>query len=62
VSFKIRDVERGREIVVKSDKDGRFYRRGLQAVEYEIAVEKDGYQPIHDRLKLTAGMDRRFDF
>jgi tetratricopeptide (TPR) repeat protein len=62
VSFKIRDVERGREIEVKSDKSGRFYRRGLQAVEYEISVEKEGYQPIHDRIRLTAGMDRRFDF
>ena len=62
VTFRIRDVERGREIVVKSDKNGRFYRRGLQAVEYEIFVEKLGYQPIHDRIKLTAGMDRRFDF
>ncbi len=62
VTFRIRDVERGREIVVKSDKTGRFYRRGLQVVEYEIAVEKDGFQPIRDRVKLTAGTDRRFDF
>jgi tetratricopeptide (TPR) repeat protein len=62
VSFTIRDVERGREIEVKSDKNGRFYRRGLQAVEYEISVEKEGYQAIHDRIRLTAGMDRRFDF
>ena len=62
VSFRIRDLERGREIVVKSDKNGRFYRRGLPAVEYEIFVEKEGYQPIHDKLKLSAGVDRRFDF
>lgn len=62
VSFRIKDVERGREVVVKSDKNGRFYRRGLPAVEYEIFVEKDGYQPITDRIRLTAGMDRRFDF
>src|SRR5690606_27475670 len=54
--------DRGRETIVKSDENGRFYRRGLQAVEYEIVVEKEGYQPIHDRLKLSAGMDRRFDF
>ncbi|MGC4082481.1 MAG: tetratricopeptide repeat protein [Vicinamibacterales bacterium] len=27
-----------------------------------IAVEKEGFQPIHDRIKLAAGMDRRFDF
>jgi tetratricopeptide (TPR) repeat protein len=62
VSFRITDIERGRETVVKSDKNGRFYRRGLQAVEYEISVEKDGYQSIKDRIRLTAGMDRRFDF
>lgn len=62
VAFRIKDVERGRELVVKSDRNGRFYRRGLPAVEYEIVVEKEGYQPITDRIKLTAGMDRRFDF
>lgn len=62
VAFRIKDVERGREVVVKSDKNGRFYRRGLPAVEYEIVVEKEGYQPLTDRIRLTAGMDRRFDF
>ena len=62
VTIRIRDPERGRDIVVKSDKDGRFYRRGLQAVEYEMVVEKEGYQPINDKVRLTAGTDRRFDF
>jgi tetratricopeptide (TPR) repeat protein len=62
VTFRIKDTERGREVVVKSDKNGRFYRRGLQATEYEIAVEKEGYQPIRDKLRLNAGIDRRFDF
>lgn len=62
VTLKLQDLERGREITLKSDKSGRFYRRGLQAVEYEMSVEKDGYQPIKDRVKLVAGTDRRFDF
>lgn len=62
VSIRIRDTERGREIVIRSDKNGRFYRRGLQALEYEVSVGKDGYQPIQDKIKLSAGMDRRFDF
>ena len=62
VTLKLRDLERGREITLKSDKSGRFYRRGLQAVEYEMSVEKDGYQAIKDRVKLVAGTDRRFDF
>jgi tetratricopeptide (TPR) repeat protein len=61
-SIRIRDTERGREIVVRSDKNGRFYRRGLQALEYEVFVGKDGYQPIQDKIKLSAGMDRRFNF
>jgi tetratricopeptide (TPR) repeat protein len=62
VMLRLRDLERGRETSIKSDNSGRFYRRGLQAVEYEMAVEKDGYQPIKDRVKLVAGSDRRFDF
>jgi tetratricopeptide (TPR) repeat protein len=62
VTFRLKDVGRGRETTIKSDKEGRFYRRGLQAVEYELVVEKEGYQPIRDSIKLTAGTDRRFDF
>jgi tetratricopeptide (TPR) repeat protein len=62
VTFRIKDVGRGRETTIKSDKDGKFYRRGLQAVEYELIVEKEGYQPINDKIKLTAGTDRRLDF
>src|SRR6185369_403289 len=61
VTFRMKDLGRGRETTIKSDKDGKFYRRGLQAVEYELVVEKEGYQPINDRLKLTAGTDRRLD-
>ena len=59
---RLRDLERGREIAIKADKNGRFYRRGLQAVEYEMVVEKPGYQPVNDKAKLVAGTDRRFDF
>jgi tetratricopeptide (TPR) repeat protein len=62
VEVKLRDLERGREFTMKSDRSGRFYRRGLQAVEYEMHVSKEGYQPIQDKVKLTAGTDRRFDF
>lgn len=62
VTFRLKDLERGREVVVRSDKSGKFYRRGLQAVEYDLTVEKEGYQPINDRIKLTAGTDRRLDF
>ena len=62
VTFRIRDTGRGREFTIKSDKSGRFYRRGLPAVEYELTVEKEGYQPIHDKVRLNAGTDPRFSF
>ncbi|MGH9385823.1 MAG: tetratricopeptide repeat protein [Vicinamibacterales bacterium] len=61
-TLRLRDVERGRETTIKSDTNGRFYRRGLQAVDYELIVEKLGYQSIHDRVRLTAGTDRRLEF
>lgn len=61
-TVRLRDLERGRETIFKSDKSGRYYRRGLQAVEYEMVVEKDGYQPVKDKVKLVAGTDRRLDF
>jgi tetratricopeptide (TPR) repeat protein len=61
-TVRLRDLERGRELTLKSDKSGKFYRRGLQAVEYDMVVEKEGYQPIKDKVKLVAGTDRRFDF
>jgi tetratricopeptide (TPR) repeat protein len=62
VAIKLVNVDRGREVVLTTGKDGRFYRRGLQAVEYELAVTKDGYQPVSDKIKLVAGTDRNFDF
>jgi tetratricopeptide (TPR) repeat protein len=63
VTFRLKDLGRGRETAIKSDKDGKFYRRGLQAVDYELVVEKEGYQAINDKIKLSAGENsRRFDF
>jgi tetratricopeptide (TPR) repeat protein len=62
VIFRITDLERGTSYEVKSDKNGRFYRRGLRATQYAIAVEKEGYNSINDKLALNAGVDRRFDF
>jgi tetratricopeptide (TPR) repeat protein len=62
VVFTLTDLTRGRELQIKSDKSGRFYRRGLPAVEYGIKVELAGYQPIEDKVRLNAGIDRRYDF
>lgn len=62
VTIKLVNIDRGREVTLTTGKDGRFYRRGLQAVEYELSVTKDGYQPVTDKIRLVAGTDRDFDF
>jgi len=62
VTIRMRDLERGRETVVKTDKSGRFYRRGMQAVAYEITVDKEGYRAIQDKIDLKAGVEGRFNF
>lgn len=62
VTIRLVNIDRGREVVLTTGKDGRFYRRGLQAVEYEMSVVKDGYQSVSDKVKLVAGTDRNFDF
>lgn len=62
VTIRLRDVERGRETVVKTDKNGRFYRRGMQAVLYEITVSKEGYKDIQDKLNLRTGVENRYNF
>ena len=61
-SIRLRDPDRGTDTVVKSDKSGRFYRRGLRATEYQMVVEKEGYQSIDDKIRLTTGTDRRLEF
>lgn len=62
VTIRLKDVDRGRDFETRTDKRGTFYRRGLPAVEYEFTVEKPGYKPIHDSLKLSAGLEKRYDF
>ncbi len=56
------DSDRGLTVEVKTNGKGMFYRRGLQAVDYEFFVEKPGYNPIHDRLRVNAGLEKRYDF
>lgn len=62
VTIRLANTERGREISLSTDKDGRFYRRGLQAGEYAVKVEHPGFQAIDDKIRLVAGTDRNFDF
>ncbi|MEZ5291332.1 MAG: tetratricopeptide repeat protein [Vicinamibacterales bacterium] len=62
VTIRLVNTERGREVSITTDKDGRFYRRGLQSGEYAVKVDHAGFQPIDDTIRLVAGTDRSFDF
>ena len=62
VTIRLRDLERGTDTTLKSDKAGKFYRRGLRAIEYQMTVEKEGYQPINDKIRLTTASERRLEF
>lgn len=62
VTVRLRDLERGRVIEFETTDEGRFYRRGLRATQYELTVETEDYQPISDKVDLRAGVDNRFGF
>ncbi len=62
VVIRLIDVGRGREVTITTDKDGRFYRRGMQVGGYELKVEHQGYQPVSNTIKIGGGTDSVFDF
>jgi len=62
VTITLNDTGRGRSAQAKTDKSGKFFRRGLQAGNYELVVEKAGYNPIKDSLQVSAGLEKRYDF
>ena len=62
VTIRLVNVDRGREVTITTDKDGRFYRRGLQVGGYELKVEHEGYQPVSNPIKISGGIDSNFDF
>jgi tetratricopeptide (TPR) repeat protein len=62
VTIRLVNVDRGREVALTTDKDGRFYRRGLQVGGYELKVEHAGYQPVRNTVKISGGTDSNFDF
>lgn len=61
-SITLRDDNLGRSFSTKSDKNGRFYKRGIPGSTYQFTVEKEGYKPLQEKLRVAAGVEHRFDF
>jgi len=56
------DPEVGRQIEFKSDKKGKYYRRGIPPAVYELRVTKEGYQEFRgDNIKVPAGGEKTVD-
>jgi Flp pilus assembly protein TadD len=56
------DPDVGRQIEFKSDKKGKYYRRGIPPAVYELRVTKEGYQEFRgDNIKIPAGGEKTVD-
>lgn len=62
VQFHLKDLSRGGEVTFETDNRGNFYKRSLPPGEYELVVDKEGYDSIHDRLVLKPGEETRLKF
>lgn len=47
---------------VKTDKNGYFYKSGLQPGVYQVSCEKSGFAPAATNLRLTIGEEREITF
>jgi tetratricopeptide (TPR) repeat protein len=61
-SIVLQDDERGRSFSTKSGKDGRFYKRNIPGATYKVTVEKAGYKPLQETLRVATGGEHRFNF
>jgi len=55
VKITLYDSTRGLKFETKTDKNGKFYKRGLAPSTYTITLELEGYYPIKDTLKVRVG-------
>ena len=60
--LKLSDPAKGRELSTKTDKNGKYYKRGIPGSEYQFSVEKEGYNALKDKMKVAAGGEHRYDF
>jgi tetratricopeptide (TPR) repeat protein len=61
-AIRLKDATLGRSFTTRTDKNGRFYKRGIPGSEYDVTVEKDGYKPLQEHLRVAAGAEHRFHF
>ncbi len=55
------DSSRGLKFSTRTDKNGKFYKRGIIASTYEISFNLKGYISVKDRMFLQAGLTREIE-
>lgn len=45
----------------KTNKKGKFYRRGIEPGEYMLAVEVKGYKPFKQKIYISVGQEYKMD-
>jgi len=58
-TVRLTDLSRGGDVEFETDGKGNFYRRGLRPSDYEISIEKEGFQPYEGRMELRAGEEKQ---
>ncbi len=60
--INLEDPSRGRSYTTKTDKNGRFYKRGIIGSTYRVTIKKEGYKLLEEPLRVAAGAEHRFNF
>lgn len=55
VTITLRNVDTGALVEIKSNDDGRYFRRSLPIGRFEITFEKEGFVPARDNRRLGSG-------
>ena len=54
-------IARNSSFDFKTNKKGKFYRRGFEPGQYMLAVEVEGYKPFKQQIYISAGQEYKMD-
>lgn len=53
-TFRMQDVQTGRQVIFESDAEGRFLRRDIAPARYALNVHKAGFRTVREPVTLRA--------
>lgn len=55
VKVTLLDSTRGQTYSMKTDKKGDYFLMGISPAEYQLKLEKPGFQPLEGRVSIAPG-------